>query len=93
MFIEGETRLYTYGSIWVQGNSQIIASGDSADPIAVFQRGGGENAVFLDEELSIIEPAGGVFAVQGGAIRVCEADGTEIRECKVCHQEYKYRRD
>ena len=21
-----------------------------------------------------------------------EADGTEIRECKVCHQEYKYRR-
>ena len=25
-------------------------------------------------------------------VKHTEADGTEIRECKVCHQEYKYRR-
>lgn len=25
-------------------------------------------------------------------IKHTEADGTELRECKVCHQEYKYRR-
>ena len=25
-------------------------------------------------------------------IKHTEADGTKIRECKVCHQEYKYRR-
>ena len=25
-------------------------------------------------------------------VKHTEADGTEIRECKVCHQEYKFRR-
>ena len=28
----------------------------------------------------------------GYIVKHVEQDGTELRECKVCHQEYKYRR-
>ena len=60
-----------------------------------------EKNIINDEQMSGI--AGGYDRIQSSnfcprcrnsayVVKHTEADGTEIRECKVCHQEYKYRR-